>query len=103
MKQIKGFSLIEVFISLMLVTTLALMLLEQQINTHHLMRQWIMHAEASHVMDQVNETSLGQIERAYKVPEPYHLNVLHTNKQHIVQLEWFNKTGTLTRTIRSMG
>ena len=103
MEQIKGFSLIEVLISLMLVTTLALMLLEQQLKTHQLIKQWIVQAGASHVLDQVNETLYANSDRTPKVPEPYHLNIQHTNKQYIVHLEWFNKSGTITRIIRNMG
>lgn len=103
MKQIKGFSLIEVLISLMLVTTLALMLLDQQLKAHQLIKQWILQAGASHFLDQVNETLYGQSDRIPKVPEPYYLNIQHTDKKRVVHLEWFNKTGTLTRTTRSMG
>lgn len=103
MKQIKGFSLIEVLISLMLVTTLALMLLDQQLRTRQLIKQWVLQSGASHFLDQVNETVYGQSSHIPRPPEPYYLNIERNKKNLVVQLEWFNKSGRLTRTIRNMG
>lgn len=53
----KGFSLIEVLVSLMLMTTMALALLDQQLHTRQLIRQSVLQAEASHLLFQVKETS----------------------------------------------
>lgn len=103
MKQIKGFSLIEVLISLMLVTTLALMLLDQQIKSRQLIKQWVLQAGASHFLDQVNETVYGQSSHIPKAQKPYYLNIDRNKKKLVVQLEWSNKSGRLTRTIRNMG
>lgn len=58
MKQQKGFSLIEVLVSLILVSTVALLLVEQQSQTKLLLQQIISRAESSQILDTIDENRL---------------------------------------------
>ncbi|MBL7479454.1 type IV pilus modification PilV family protein [Legionella bononiensis] len=100
MKQLKGFSLIEVLVSLMLVTTIALALLQQQWNTRQFINQLVLHAGASHFLDIVSESVYGQVSTMPPAPAPYHLNVRKESSRIIVQVEWFNRTESITRKVK---
>ncbi|KTD43704.1 type IV pilus modification PilV family protein [Legionella quateirensis] len=100
MKQLKGFSLIEVLVSLMLVTTIALALLQQQWKTRQFINQLVLHAGASQFLDLVSESVYGQVSTIPPVPAPYHLSVQNESSRLIVQVEWFNRRESITRTIR---
>lgn len=103
MKHIKGFSLIEVLISLMLVTTLAFMLSDQHTQSRQLIKRWVLQANASHILDRVNEGLYEPSPPASHLPESYDLKIQRHHKTLIVHLEWPNRSGALTRIVRSIG
>lgn len=55
MNQQKGFSLTEVLVSLVLASTVALALLEQQLQTKELLAQLVLRVRTSQYLDQVDE------------------------------------------------
>jgi prepilin peptidase dependent protein C len=73
----KGFSLLEVLLALILLTTAALALLKQQNLTRQLLPQLALQAQASQVLDQMDES----INKLPTPPAPYHLEV--RMNQHI--------------------
>ena len=100
MKQLKGFSLIEVLVSLMLVTTIALALLQQQWNTRQLINQLVLHAGAVQFLDLVSESVYGQVSTIPPAPAPYHLSVRNESSHFIVQIAWLNRAESITRNVR---
>lgn len=103
MKHLKGFSLIEVLVSLMLVTTIALALLQQHWNIRQFINQLIAHAEALQIIDRVTESLYGQMNKMPSVPSPYLLNVRNETDYLIVRVEWFNRSESITRKVRKRG
>lgn len=93
----KGFSLIEVLISLMLVTTLGLALLVQQAETRQLLTQLRLRAQASQFLDQVDESLFVGIHPLPNAPSPYFLKVTKTQKNIILCLAWSGNLATITR------
>lgn len=61
MNQQQGFSLTEVLVSLMLVSTVALALLEQQLQTRQLLAKLVLHVTKSQYLDQVDERLFAKI------------------------------------------
>lgn len=55
MSKHKGFTLMEVLVSLMLMTTVVLMLVEQQLKTRDLINHLIWRIQGSQYLDQVDE------------------------------------------------
>lgn len=103
MNQLKGFSLIEVLVSLMLVTTLALALLQQQGKTQLWIKQFLLYSGASHVLDQVNESLYAKIDKIPKAPPPYNLDIQPNKNNLNLSIRWFNNSESLTRTMRRIG
>lgn len=103
MNQQKGFSLIEVLVSLMLVTTLALALLEQQWQTKILLNQLVIRAEASNILDQIDETLLSNVNETPTIPLPYHFNLSQSRHTLILRLNRFNDDNLITRTYHTVG
>jgi len=58
MNQQKGFSFVEVLLSLLLVTTVATALLQQQWQSKQLLTQLVLQSEASQAHDQIKEDLL---------------------------------------------
>jgi prepilin-type N-terminal cleavage/methylation domain-containing protein len=97
MKHQKGFSLIEVLVSLMLVMSLGLGLLQQLGQTKQLLTQLVVREKASRFLDQIDESLFVGIEKLPRVPNPYQLTV-NKNKQSIsVRLSWFKTFGSILR------
>lgn len=99
----KGFSLIEVLISLMLVTTLGLTLLAQQTQTRQLLTQLRLRAQASQFLDQVDESLFVGIPILPTAPSPYFFEVNKSQHNIILRLTWAENFGTLTRKRNSIG
>ena len=97
MAQQKGFSLIEVFISLMLVTTIGLTLLKQQTQARQVLTQLMLRAKASQFLDQVDESLFVGIPILPIAPLPYFFEVNKNQHSIIFRLSWSENLGTLTR------
>lgn len=92
----KGFSLMEVLISLLLITTLGLNLLYRQEQSKVSLTQFLMQAKASLLLDQIDEALLMDTELPL-IPAPYRL-VMEKNTQTLqLRLYWFKKRGFLLR------
>lgn len=63
MNQQKGFSLTEVLTSLLLVTTLALVLLQQQLHNRQLLKQLILRAENTQFLNQIEKSLCVRIQK----------------------------------------
>ncbi len=100
MNQQKGFSLIEVLVSLMLVTTLALALLQQQCHTKLLIKQLTLRAGASQLLDQVDESLYLKADKIPVAHFPYELKIKRSEHLTTFKLSWFNELGSITRSRR---
>jgi Tfp pilus assembly protein PilV len=69
--QISGFSLLEVLLSLLLISTTCLTLLQQHIQAQRLLTQCLREAEASLILDNMEEAQLAQMKRLPEIPSPY--------------------------------
>lgn len=103
MKQQKGFSLLEVLISLMLVTTLGLTLLAQQGQTKQLLTQLIVRTKASQFLDQIDESLLVGLEKLPIAPDPYQFILKKNKKSMMLRLNWFKDLGSIIRKHRPIG
>ncbi|KTC79963.1 prepilin-type N-terminal cleavage/methylation domain-containing protein [Legionella cherrii] len=99
----KGFSLTEVLVSLLLVTTLALTLLQQRGQSKQLLNQLVLRMQASQFLDQIEESLVAQVPKLPSAPTPYHLEIQLKNQHVLVQLAWFEQSGVLTRKRSSTG
>lgn len=95
MNQQKGFSLVEVLASLLLVTSLALSLVQQQLQSRQLLNQLVVREQGAHFLDQVYEAQLARVKTLPTIPTPYHLNV-NAQKFH---LDWSNQRSVLSRSV----
>ena len=99
----KGFSLTEVLVSLLLVTTLTLALFQQQWQSKHLLNQLVLRTQGSQFLDQIEETLVAQIPKFPPTPLPYHLEIQHKNHQVVIQLAWVEQLGSITRMRNPIG
>ncbi|KTD65435.1 prepilin-type N-terminal cleavage/methylation domain-containing protein [Legionella shakespearei] len=97
MNQQKGFSLIEVLASLMLATTLALALTQQQWHTRLLIKQLLARTKASAFLDQINESLYLGSAQLPAAPFPCHLDIKEANHAYTIRLDWFNRSESITR------
>ena len=96
-KSKKGFSLIEVLVSLGLLLTLFFSLLEQQRQAKQLLTLMTYRAKASQYLDQIDETLYLNLDKFQQPPMHYQLSI-HGNKNTVAyRLTWFD-TETQTRT-----
>lgn len=97
MNQQKGFSLIEVLVSLMLATTLALALTQQQWHDRLLIKQLLARTQASAFLDQINESLYLGSAKLPPPPFPCHLDLKEVNLAYTIRLDWFNHSESITR------
>ncbi|MGC1182026.1 type IV pilus modification PilV family protein [Legionella sp.] len=97
MNQQKGFSLVEVLASLLLVTTLALSLVQQQWQSRQLLDQLIIREHASQFLDQIDETLLAGEKKLPPVPSPYYLEIQHHGQETLLHLSWWKNSREITR------
>ncbi|CAM2971819.1 prepilin-type N-terminal cleavage/methylation domain-containing protein [Legionella worsleiensis] len=90
MKSLQGFSLIEVLLSLMLVTTVALGLLEQHWNTRQYVNQLVLHTDALPLIDSISESFYVQEYTLPLLSAPYHLSSYQQAHCLNVRIEWYN-------------
>lgn len=93
MDHIKGFSLIEVLLSLMLTTTIALFLLQLHGMAHVWLNQFIQYSQAASLLDHADERIVLGAKQRFKPVDPY-LLYLEQNTEH-KKLDVFSKSGTL--------
>lgn len=97
MSQHKGFSLIEVLLSLMLTTTVALLLLQLQNTTSLFVSQIAHHSQASSILDHADEELLLGAKRRFKPVDPYTLHIEQNLEHTKVNVSWFNQSSMLSR------
>lgn len=97
MNQQKGFTLMEVLVSLMLMTTLVLAVLQHQWNTRQLINQILLQAGASSFLDQVEELLYISKDSIPVVPTPYRFKLKQTPSHYFLEIEWFKSNRSLTR------
>lgn len=102
MNQQKGFSLIEVLLSLVLMSTTALAVLAQQQQSRQLISQLVLSAGASLFLDQIDELLVMQVDTLPKAPFPYELNLTHSNHAAILHLDWLQNMGSKTRDLKEV-
>jgi prepilin peptidase dependent protein C len=93
----KGFSLVEVLASLLLVTTLALSLLQQQWQSKQLLNQLILRAQGSHFLDQFEESLRAHVKQPLLQSWPFRVAVKQRNKVLLLQLYLVQKKEIITR------
>jgi len=84
----KGFSLLEVLISLMFVATVIFILVEQQIQTKNNLIQMMHRVDASHYLDQIDEHLLFEMTHIPTPSPPYRFELIHTDDTLLLQLKW---------------
>lgn len=97
MNQLKGFSLIEVLVSLMLVSVVALFLLQQQDQSRQLLTRLVLLTVASQYLDQVDESLFAGLPQYPSVPAPYLFTIQNKSKNIILELKVFNHARVVTR------
>lgn len=102
MNQQKGFSLLEVLVSLMLVVTAGLALVQMHGQTKQMLTQMLMRAKASHFLDHVDESLFVGIDKLPVATAPYHFVVKKDKESVILHLEWFQNMGSVIRRLNSI-
>lgn len=97
MEYSKGFSLLEVLLSLMLVMTLALGLLEQRIVIKSLINQIILYSKASNILDQTEELIQIGVVDSQKITQPFELKIQHDAMQLDLEISWLKGTQSINR------
>lgn len=102
MKQ-KGFSLTEVLVSLLLMTTLTLGLLQHQRQSQQILKQFILKAQGLLILNQIEETLIAGARKTPPVPSNYLLKVQNYHNELIIQLAWSQQIGSITRKHHRVG
>lgn len=93
----KGFSLLEVLLSLILLTAFSLVLFKQQAFNRQWLMQLELRANASQLLDQMDESLFAGIKRPPLARHPYHVDVQVDKHASSVQIHWFHHTGMIMR------
>ncbi|HDV5709853.1 TPA: prepilin-type N-terminal cleavage/methylation domain-containing protein [Legionella pneumophila] len=96
MSKHQGFTLMEVLVSLMLMTTVVLMLVEQQLKTRDIINHLIWRIQGSQYLDQVDE-ALNISENLPLPPSNYHFDIRRSQKKIILNVTWFKKSQSIIR------
>lgn len=96
MEEQTGFSLVEVLLSLMLTTTMVYFLLQLQGTNRSYLNQLFLHAQASAVLDEVEEELLVAQKIKVKKP-PYTVYVQQNGNARQLDLSWFEQRHFLER------
>lgn len=88
MNQQKGFSLIEVLVSLVLASSVVIALFEQQLEIQQILSQLILRAGASQWLDTIDENRL--LNRAFlpAPPQPYQFHATYLGDSQELQMAW---------------
>ncbi|MBA2649710.1 MAG: prepilin-type N-terminal cleavage/methylation domain-containing protein [Legionella sp.] len=95
----KGFSLIEVLLTLMLVSTLALSLFKEQQQHRQLLNQFILQTGATLWLDDIQERSLIHSTKIPDLPQPYHLRITQVTHGRVLEIDYFQNKDPIKRTI----
>lgn len=98
----KGFSLVEVLISLMLISTLALCLLEQQWKMRAYVSSLNVHAGASDFLDKISEYLYVKSKALPEAPEPYHFQIEYQASSYALRIDWNHQSSFLSRRISGL-
>ncbi|CEG57564.1 type IV pilus modification PilV family protein [Legionella fallonii] len=93
----KGFSLFEVLLSLILLTTVSLGLLTQQGLTRQWLTQLELQVQASQFLDQIDESLFLGVKRFPVAPHPYHFEAQVNQQTSNLKIHWFEHSGTIIR------
>lgn len=93
----KGFSLLEVLISLTIVTTLGLSLLKLREQEKQLLTQLTLRTTASQFLNRVDEVLLAGVDKIPRTPYPYIFVINKVPKSITLSLRWFGNFGSLVR------
>ena len=97
MNQQEGFSLIEVLASLLLVTMIALFLLQQQWQSKQLLRQLIWREQSAWFLDAIDEALLAQLQQLPVPPPGYQLQIEHNPHGTVLRMHHVAKPNVLIR------
>lgn len=97
MDKQKGFTLMEVLVSLMLVTTVALILVEQQWKTKELISQLIWHVRGAQFLDQIEESLYFGEDSLPPPPPNYHFEMKRSQKNTTLKIDWFKNYHSIIR------
>ncbi|KTD83028.1 hypothetical protein [Legionella waltersii] len=103
MELSKGFSLLEVLLSLMLIMTIALGLLEQRSKIKSVINQTQLYSKASNILDQTEELFIAHSDTIKKPEKPFELKVHNTHGELNLKVEWLNGARSLSRSHRYLG
>ncbi|HFS7661009.1 TPA: prepilin-type N-terminal cleavage/methylation domain-containing protein [Legionella pneumophila] len=98
MSKHQGFTLMEVLVSLMLMTMVVLMLVEQQLKTRDIINHLIWRIQGSQYLDQVDEALYISENRLPLPPSNYHFDIRRSQKKIILNVTWFKKSQSIIRT-----
>lgn len=98
----KGFSLVEVLISLMLISTLALCLLEQHWKMKAYVSSLNLQAGASDFLDKISEYLYVKSKALPKAPEPYRFQIVYQASSYVLHIDWHHQSSVLSRQISSL-
>lgn len=97
MNQQQGFSLVEVLASLLLVTLIALFLLQQQWQSKQLLKQIIWREQSAWFLDAIDEALLAQLQQLPDPPPDYQLQIEHSAQGTVLRIHHIAKPNVLTR------
>jgi prepilin-type N-terminal cleavage/methylation domain-containing protein len=103
MPLLKGFSLIEVLLSLLLVSTVCLGLLQQQQQSRQFLNQFMLNAQATYILDDINEYLALNSKNLPKAPAPFQLSTSITSHNCVLRLDWYKNQKSLTRMMPGCG
>lgn len=98
MYQQYGFTLVEVLLSLVLTTTVALLLLEFQSKTSLFINQVIQQNQASSILDHADEDLLFGAKHRFKPVNPYTLHIEQNGEHTKLNVFWLAPENSLSRT-----
>lgn len=97
MNQQQGFSLVEVLASLLLVTLVALFLLQQQWQSKQLLRQIIWREQSTWFLDAIDEALFAQLQQLPVLPPGYQLQIEDNAQDMVLRIHHAAKLNVLTR------
>jgi Tfp pilus assembly protein PilV len=103
MELSKGFSLLEVLLSLMLIMTIALGLLDQRTKIKSVINQTQLYSRASNILDQTEELLNAHIFDIKTPEQPFELTVRKAHDQLDLNVQWFKGEHLISRSHRFLG
>lgn len=98
----KGFSLVEVLVSLFLVSTVAFSMMQLQWQAKQWLSLFLFRVKATHYLDQAEEMLYLDEEPLLNIESPYQLSIEHKNKGIFLQMHWYNLSDSASRFIKKV-